>query len=126
MALKALEITKDVTMDHREKLAEDWKIEAEPDAANTYLSGTEQTTALVSYLSTLGEVEEEQTAAPVSAAGQQLQLQLRSLAPTFLRLDGGGGEDRLLRGQENVLMGGRKLRGIFWRGGELRRMGCCW
>ena len=54
-------------------------------------------------------------AAPVSAAGQQLQLQLRSLAPTFLRLDGGG-EDRLLRGQENVLMGGKEIEGNILEG----------
>ena len=29
------------------------------------------------------------------------------------------GDRGLLRGQENVLMGGRKLRGIFWRLGRI-------
>ena len=50
MALKALEITKDVTMDHREKLAEDWKanlIEEEPDAANTTAENCEFKSAVL-------------------------------------------------------------------------------
>ena len=34
------------------------------------------------------------------------------------------GEDRLLRGQENVLMGGKEIEGNILEGGELlRRMG---
>ena len=44
------------------------------------------------------------------------------LAPNFLRMDPEGvGEDRLLRGQENVLMGGKEIEGNILEGGELRR-----
>ena len=49
------------------------------------------------------------TTAPIAAS---------LVGANFSKIGPGGeeGEDRLLRGQENVLMGGRKLRGIFWRG----------
>ena len=33
------------------------------------------------------------------------------------------GEDRLLRGQENVLMGGKEIEGNILEGGELGRIG---
>ena len=54
------------------------------------------------------------TTAPIAAS---------LVGANFSKIGPGGeeGEDRLLRGQENVLMGRRKLRGIFWRvgyGGE--------
>ena len=50
----------------------------------------------------------------VSAEHRLQLLCLLAPFPTFLRMDPEGGVG-LLRGQENVLMGRRKLRGIFWR-----------
>ena len=54
----------------------------------------------------------------VSAEHRLQLLCLLAPFPTFLRMDPEGGVG-LLRGQENVLMGRRKLRGIFWRLGGI-------
>ena len=67
-------------------------------------------------------------AAPVSLLRRTDPIADQLLGAKFSKNGSGGGwgEDRLLRGQENVLMGGKEIEGNILEGGELRRMGCCW
>ena len=67
-------------------------------------------------------------AAALVSRGQRLQLQrlLYAVGANFSK-NGSGEEGGLLRGQENVLMGGKEIEGNILEGvGNWGEWGCCW